>query len=179
MKQASNKEHLAGTVERVTYHNPENGFVVLRIKIKNHKDIVTVIGNTPSISPGEYIKCSGIWQNDRIHGKQFKADFLKSLPPDTLEGIEKYLGSGLIKGIGAYFAKKLITAFGNKVFEVIETQPELLSSIDGIGVIRAQSICANWQFSYNLMELVPPELPKFIKPMVNKQSKWYPRILIN
>ncbi|WP_316354089.1 SF1B family DNA helicase RecD2 [Candidatus Trichorickettsia mobilis] len=154
MKQASNKEHLAGTVERVTYHNPENGFVVLRIKIKNHKDIVTVIGNTPSISPGEYIKCSGIWQNDRIHGKQFKADFLKSLPPDTLEGIEKYLGSGLIKGIGAYFAKKLITAFGDKVFEVIETKPELLSSVDGIGVIRAQSICANWQDQKIIREIM-------------------------
>ncbi|WPY01164.1 ATP-dependent RecD-like DNA helicase [Candidatus Trichorickettsia mobilis] len=154
MKQASNKEHLAGTVERVTYHNPENGFVVLRIKIKNHKDLITVIGNTPSISPGEYIKCSGIWQNDRIHGKQFKADFLKSLPPDTLEGIEKYLGSGLIKGIGAYFAKKLITAFGDKVFEVIETQPELLSSVDGIGVIRAQNICANWQDQKIIREIM-------------------------
>ena len=94
----------------------------------------------PSVSVGEYIKCSGIWYNDRNHGKQFKADFLKALPPDTLEGIEKYLGSGLIKGIGAHFAKKLVTAFGDKVFDVIEHKPELLSTLDGIGKIRANSI---------------------------------------
>jgi exodeoxyribonuclease V alpha subunit len=140
-----NKEHLSGTVERVTYHNADNGFCVLRVKVTGHKDLVTVIGNVPSISPGEHIKCSGIWINDRNHGKQFKADFLKSLPPDTLEGIERYLGSGLIKGIGAHFAKKLVLAFKDKVFDVIESQPHLLSTIDGIGKLRAQAICANWR----------------------------------
>jgi len=139
------KEYLSGNIERITYHNTENGFCVLRVKVKNHKDLVTVTGNVPSVSVGEYIKCSGIWYNDRNHGKQFKADFLKALPPDTLEGIEKYLGSGLIKGIGAHFAKKLVTAFGDKVFDVIEHKPELLSTLDGIGKIRANSICNNWK----------------------------------
>jgi exodeoxyribonuclease V alpha subunit len=139
------KEYLSGNIERITYHNTENGFCVLRIKVKNHKDLVTVTGNVPSVSVGEYIKCSGIWYNDRNHGKQFKADFLKALPPDTLEGIEKYLGSGLIKGIGAHFAKKLVSAFGDKVFDVIEHKPELLSTLDGIGRIRANSICNNWK----------------------------------
>jgi exodeoxyribonuclease V alpha subunit len=126
-------EYLSGMVERITYHNSENGFCVLRIKVKGHKDLVTLTGNVPSISVGEYVKCSGIWHNDCNHGKQFKAAFLKSLPPDTLEGIEKYLGSGLIKGIGAHFAKKLITAFGDRVFTIIEDRPDLLSSVDGIG----------------------------------------------
>ena len=139
------KEYLSGNIERITYHNPENGFCVLRVKVKNHKELVTVTGSVPSVSVGEYIKCSGIWYNDRNHGKQFKADFLKALPPDTLEGIEKYLGSGLIKGIGAHFAKKLVTAFGDKVFDVIEHKPELLSTLDGIGKIRATSICNNWK----------------------------------
>ena len=139
------KEYLSGNIERITYHNPENGFCVLRVKVKNHKDLVTVTGSVPSVSAGEYIKCSGIWYNDRNHGKQFKADFLKALPPDTLEGIEKYLGSGLIKGIGAHFAKKLVTAFGDQVFDVIEHKPELLSTLDGIGKIRANSICNNWK----------------------------------
>ena len=139
------KEYLSGNIERITYHNPENGFCVLRVKVKNHKELVTVTGNVPSVSAGEYIKCSGIWYNDRNHGKQFKADFLKALPPDTLEGIEKYLGSGLIKGIGAHFAKKLVTAFGDQVFDVIEHKPELLSTLDGIGKIRANSICNNWK----------------------------------
>ena len=96
----------------------------------------------------------GIWHNDRNHGKQFKADFLKSLPPDTLEGIERYLGSGLIKGIGAHFAKRLVSAFGDKVFEVIENKPDLLSTVDGIGKIRAQSICANWQDQKIIREIM-------------------------
>jgi exodeoxyribonuclease V alpha subunit len=107
-------EYISGIIERITYHNPDNGFCVLRIKVKGHRDLITVTGNVPSALVGEYIKCSGIWYNDRNHGKQFKAHFIKSLPPDTLEGIEKYLGSGLIKGIGPYFAKKLVLAFQDR-----------------------------------------------------------------
>ena len=154
MNQQNTKEHLSGAVERITYHNPDNGFYVLRIKVKGYKDLVTVTGNTPSVSAGEYIKCSGIWHNDRNHGKQFKADFLKSLPPETLEGIEKYLGSGLIKGIGVHFAKRLVSAFGDKVFEVIEHNPDLLSTVEGIGKIRAQSICSNWQDQKIIREIM-------------------------
>ncbi len=154
MNYQDTKEYLSGTIERITYHNTDNGFCVLRVKVKGHKDLVTVTGSVPSVSVGEYIKCSGIWHNDRNHGKQFKADFLKSLPPDTLEGIERYLGSGLIKGIGAHFAKRLVSAFGDKVFEVIENKPDLLSTIDGIGKIRAQSICANWQDQKIIREIM-------------------------
>jgi exodeoxyribonuclease V alpha subunit len=154
MKHQNDKEYLSGTIERITYHNADNGFCVIRVKVKGHKDLVTVTGNVPSISAGEYIKCSGIWHNDRNHGKQFKADFLKSLPPETLEGIERYLGSGLIKGIGAHFAKRLVSAFGDKVFEVIENKPDLLSTVEGIGKIRAQSICSNWQDQKIIREIM-------------------------
>ena len=154
MNYQDTKEYLSGTIERITYHNTDNGFCVLRVKVKGHKDLVTVTGSVPSVSVGEYIKCSGIWHNDRNHGKQFKADFLKSLPPDTLEGIERYLGSGLIKGIGVHFAKRLVSAFGDKVFEVIENKPDLLSTVDGIGKIRAQSICANWQDQKIIREIM-------------------------
>ena len=139
------KEYLSGNIERITYHNEDNGFCVLRVKVKGHKDLVTVTGSSPTLSVGEYIKCSGIWHNDRNYGKQFKADFLKALPPDTLEGIEKYLGSGLIKGIGPHFAKKLVSEFGDKVFNVIEETPELLVTLDGVGKVRANSICNNWK----------------------------------
>lgn len=139
------KEFLSGIIERITYHNEENGFYVLRVKVKSCRDLTTVIGKTPTAAVGEYIKCSGIWHNDRNHGKQFKADFLKSLPPNSLEGIEKYLGSGLIKGIGPHFAKKLVGAFGEEVFDIIESKPRLLSTIGGIGKMRADSICRNWQ----------------------------------
>lgn len=138
-------EYISGIIERITYHNLDNGFCVLRIKVKGHRDLITVTGNIPYALIGEYIKCSGIWYNDRNHGKQFKAHFIKSLPPDTLEGIEKYLGSGLIQGIGPYFAKKLILAFKDRVLEVIEHEPHLLSTVDGIGKVRANRICKNWQ----------------------------------
>ena len=154
MKPQEPKEYLSGTIERITYHNSENGFCVLRVKVKGHKDLVTITGSVPSISAGEYIKCSGLWHNDRNHGKQFKADFLKSVPPDTLEGIEKYLGSGLIKGIGPHFAKKLVTAFREKVFEIIEHQPDLLSTIEGIGKFRAKSIRTNWQDQKIIREIM-------------------------
>jgi exodeoxyribonuclease V alpha subunit len=86
MAEQPQKEHLSGNIERITYHNEDNGFCVLRVKVRNHKDLVTVTGNSPTLSVGEYIKCSGTWFNDRNYGKQFKADFLKALPPDTLEG---------------------------------------------------------------------------------------------
>ena len=154
MKHQNDKEYLSGTIERITYHNADNGFCVIRVKVKGHKDLVTVTGNVPSVSAGEYIKCSGIWHNDRNHGKQFKADFLKSVPPDTLEGIEKYLGSGLIKGIGPHFAKKLVIVFREKVFEILEHQPDLLSTIEGIGKIRAKSIRTNWQDQKIIREIM-------------------------
>ena len=107
--------------------------------------MVTIIGNIPAISVGEYVQCKGIWHNDLNYGLQFKADFLKNMPPNSLYGIEKYLGSGLIKGIGPHFAKKLISNFGEDVFEIIEEKPELLSTTHGIGKVRANNICKNWQ----------------------------------
>lgn len=140
-----NSEYLSGIVERVTFHNAENGFCVLRVNVKGKKDLVTVLGNVPSVSPGEYIQCSGNWHNDKNHGLQFKASFLKSMPPNTLEGMEKYLGSGLIKGIGPHFAKRLVTAFGEEVFEVIEHRAHLLFTVEGIGKIRSATIRDSWQ----------------------------------
>ncbi len=113
-------ESITGLVERVTYHNLENGFCVLRVVVKGHKDLVTVVGNLSAISAGEHVQASGIWIHDRQHGRQFKAQFLNSTPPTSLEGIEKYLGSGMIKGICPVYAKKLVEAFGEDVFDIIE-----------------------------------------------------------
>src|SRR6476661_1737524 len=111
------REALAGLVERVTFHNPDSGFCVLRVKVRGQRDLVTVVGAAAAISAGEFIQASGIWINDRTHGLQFKAAFLKAAPPTTLEGIERYLGSGMIKGIGPVYAKKLVQAFGAAVFD--------------------------------------------------------------
>jgi len=137
-------EYLAGSIERITYKNEENGFSVLKVKVRECKDLVTVTGMAPALFVGEEIQIQGNWFNDLKYGPQFKANFIRSVPPNSLEGIERYLGSGLIKGIGPFFAKKLVAAFKEEVFSVIESSPGKLSSVEGIGKMRAQSICANW-----------------------------------
>ena len=108
---SSTQEALAGLVERVTYHNAENGFCVLRAKARGHRDLVTVVGHAAAIAAGEWITASGEWINDRTHGQQFKARFLRTSPPTSAEGIEKYLSSGMIRGVGPVYAKKLVRAF--------------------------------------------------------------------
>jgi exodeoxyribonuclease V alpha subunit len=142
--QSSATEVLAGLVERVTFHNAENGFCVLRAKARGHRDLITVIGHAATISAGEWITASGEWMNDRAHGQQFKARFLKTSEPTSIEGIEKYLGSGMIRGIGPVYAKKLVRAFGEKVFDVIEAEPERLREVTGIGPMRAKRITDAW-----------------------------------
>jgi exodeoxyribonuclease V alpha subunit len=137
-------ENLAGLVERVTFHNPDNGFCVLRVKARGQRDLVTVVGHAPVITAGEFVQATGIWTNDRTHGPQFKASFLRAAPPTTVEGIEKYLGSGMIRGIGPVYGKRLVRAFGEAVFDVIEAQPERLREVDGIGPKRAGRIVAAW-----------------------------------
>ena len=96
--EAPNREVLAGLVERVTFHNADNGFCVLRIKARGHRDLVTVVGHAAMVSAGEWITASGEWINDRTHGQQFKARFMRTSEPSSIEGIEKYLGSGMIRG---------------------------------------------------------------------------------
>ena len=98
-------EVLAGLVDRVTFHNAENGFCVLRVKARGRRDLITVIGHAALISAGEFVQASGSWINDRTYGVQFRAAFLKATAPTTIEGIEKYLGSGMIRGIGPVYAK--------------------------------------------------------------------------
>jgi exodeoxyribonuclease V alpha subunit len=137
-------ETLAGLVERVTFHSAETGFCVLRIKVRGQREPVTVVGHAALISAGEFVSASGSWVNDREHGLQFRASFLKATAPTTLEGIEKYLGSGMIRGIGPVYARKLVAAFGEHVFDLIEQQPDRLREVTGIGPKRAGRIVAGW-----------------------------------
>src|SRR4051795_6299476 len=141
---AAEREALAGLVERVTYHNPENGFCVLRVKARGQRHLVTVVGAAAAITAGEIVQASGTWVNDRVHGLQFKAAFLRSAPPTTREGIEKYLGSGMVKGIGPVYAKRLVRAFGEGVFDVVEQQPDRLREVAGIGPKRMVRIVRGW-----------------------------------
>ena len=141
---ASTQEVLAGLVERVTYHNAENGFCVIRIKARGHRELVTAVGHAASIAAGEWVTASGEWVNDRTHGQQFKSRFMRTSAPTTTEGIEKYLGSGMIRGIGPVYAKKMVKAFGDKVFDVIEAEPHRLREVTGIGPMRAKRITGAW-----------------------------------
>ena len=138
------KETLVGSVERVTFHNDDNGFAVLKVKARGKRDLVPVVGHVASISAGEFIHAVGVWITDRTHGLQFKADFLKTTPPTTAEGIEKYLGSGMVRGIGPVLAKRIVGAFGEGTFEIIEAAPEKLREVPGIGEFRAGKIAAGW-----------------------------------
>src|SRR5579864_3944960 len=144
LPESSTQEVLAALVERVTFHNAENGFCVLRAKARGHRDLVTVVGHAATIAAGEWITASGEWVNDRTHGQQFKARFLRTSAPTSVEGIEKYLSSGMIRGIGPVYAKKLVRIFGEKVFDVIEAEPGRLRDVDGIGPVRANRIVVGW-----------------------------------
>jgi exodeoxyribonuclease V alpha subunit len=137
-------ERVDGFVERVTFHNADSGFCVLRLQVKGERELVTLVGFVPSVTPGEYASASGTWITDREHGRQFKAVFVKISPPTTLTGIECYLGSGMVKGIGPVYAARLVTAFGAAVFDTIERAPERLREVDGIGAVRARKITAGW-----------------------------------
>src|SRR5262249_50944352 len=106
--------------------------------------VVTVVGHAAAISAGEWIMASGQWVNDRTHGQQFKARFLRTSAPTSADGIERYLSSGMIRGVGPVYAKKLVRAFGEKVFDLIESSPDRLREVDGIGPVRAASILAAW-----------------------------------
>jgi exodeoxyribonuclease V alpha subunit len=138
-------ERLSGIIERITFHNPDNGFAVLRVQASGRRGLVTVVGHLPSVVAGEYLEASGSWTQDRDHGLQFKADEMKTTPPHTPEGIARYLGSGLIKGIGPHFARKIVAVFGERTLEVIDESPGFLQEIKGIGPRRVQRIRESWK----------------------------------
>lgn len=138
-------EQVTGVIERITHHNPENGYCVLRIAARGHRDVVTVIGSAQQVVAGEYVTATGAWVTDRNYGLQFKASEIKTTPPHTTEGITKYLGSGLVKGIGPGYAKRIVEVFGEKTLEVIDRSPAFLSQVKGIGPKLIEKIRRSWE----------------------------------
>lgn len=138
-------ESLSGIIEHVTFHNPDNGFAVLRVQAKGRRGLVTIVGQTPRAVPGEYIEANGNWKVDSEHGEQFQAKELRTLAPSTAEGIEKYLGSGLVKGIGPHYAKKIVRVFGERTLQIIDESPSFLREIKGIGPKRITEIRESWR----------------------------------
>jgi len=138
-------EHLSGVIERVTFHNPDTGFAVLRVQATKPRGQVTVVGQLPNVVAGEFVEADGEWVHDRDHGRQFKASNLRTAPPQTIEGIEKYLGSGMVKGIGPHFARKIVETFGERTLTIIDESPSFLSEVKGIGPRRIERIRDSWQ----------------------------------
>jgi len=151
---APHPETLSGLIERVTFFNEDNGFAVLRVKVRGRRDLETVVGTLPSVSAGEWIHAEGQWVRDREFGRQFRAKLLTSTAPTTREGIEKYLSSGMVKGIGPVFAKKLVGAFGEGIFEVIEEASARLEEVDGVGPKRRRQIKEAWREQKIIREIM-------------------------
>ena len=148
------EDGLAGLIERVTFHNEETGFAVLRVKVKGRRELATVVGSLATVSAGEWITAQGRWVRDSEHGLQLNATFLECTPPTSKEGIEKYLGSGMIKGIGPVYAKKMVEKFGEEVLTVIETSSAQLEEISGIGPERRRRIKEAWKEQRAIREIM-------------------------
>ncbi|MEK6672236.1 MAG: ATP-dependent RecD-like DNA helicase [Nitrospirota bacterium] len=132
-------------IERITFHNEENGYTVAKVKVQGRSDLATVVGNLLSVNAGEVLLLKGQWQNHTRYGEQFKISSYQSVIPATANGIEKYLGSGLIKGIGPVMAKRLVSRFGAETLDIIGNKIERLREVDGIGEKRIEMIRSAWE----------------------------------
>ena len=147
-------ETLKGTVERVTFHNAENGFAVLRVNVSGRHDLATVVGSVPAVSAGEYIEATGRWAVDPEHGPQFRADELKTSHPASLDGIEKYLASGAIRSIGPQLANRIVGMYKQQTLEVFDKHPDMLLHVRGIGQKRLKRIKTSWHEQQAVREIM-------------------------
>ncbi|WP_289104171.1 ATP-dependent RecD-like DNA helicase [uncultured Bacteroides sp.] len=138
-------QKLRCVVERITYQNPENGYSVMRVKVKGYDELVTLVGNLLEVPAGSVLLCEGDWKVDKRYGSQFVAQTWEEVMPATLYGIEKYLGSGLVKGIGPKFAQLIVSRFGLDTIEIIETDIKRLYEVPGIGHKRVEKIAESWE----------------------------------
>lgn len=138
-------QKLRCVVERITYQNPENGYSVMRVKVKGYDELVTLVGNLLEVPAGSVLLCEGDWKVDKRYGSQFVAQTWEEVMPATLYGIEKYLGSGLVKGIGPKFAQLIVSRFGLDTIEIIETDIKRLYEVPGIGQKRVEKIAESWE----------------------------------
>ena len=157
-------DNLSGSVERITFYNPENGYTVLRLRPEvrgrqhlpglSFDGLVTVVGNLPELSPGEHLRLQGNWDNHPKHGQQFKAEICEQVLPSTVAGMESYLGSGMVKGIGPKLAERIVGHFQESTFDIIEERPERLLEVPGIGQDRTGKIIAAWKEQKQVKEIM-------------------------
>jgi exodeoxyribonuclease V alpha subunit len=137
---AKSRDFLEGILERIVYFNEDNNFTVARLQVKGQKDLVAIVGNMALPNPGETLRLRGQWLVDAKFGQQFRVESCLTVLPSTLTGIEKYLGSGLVKGIGPVMAKRVVALFGLDTLDVMGDDPEKLREVEGIGPIRSERI---------------------------------------
>jgi exodeoxyribonuclease V alpha subunit len=157
-------DKLSGSVERITFYNPENGYTVLRLRPEvargtripglSYDGLATVVGTLPELSPGEHVRLQGEWDTHPKHGTQFKAEVCDQSLPASLAGMESYLGSGMIKGIGPKMAERIVGQFKEETFEIIERAPQRLREVPGIGLGRSGKITAAWQEQKQVKEIM-------------------------
>jgi len=147
------KATLRGTIAKITYQHPQGRFTVARLEV-DEVQVVTVVGEISPINEGEQIKVSGIWKLHPRYGLQFQAEQWEKLEPATLEGIERYLGSGMIGGVGPTFARRLVSAFGLETLTVLSQEPHRLMGVEGIGKIRARKIILAWQSQKGIQDVM-------------------------
>ena len=143
-----------GFLERITYHNEENDFVVAKLQEKGKRELTTIVGNLTAINPGESLKLTGRWVHNKKFGEQFQVETYQVTVPATVHGIRKYLGSGLIKGIGPIMAERIVKEFALDTLEVIEKTPERLSDVDGVGPKRIAMITKAWEEQKEIKEIM-------------------------
>jgi exodeoxyribonuclease V alpha subunit len=145
---------LEGVLEKIVFSNEESSWSVVRLQVPGYRDLVTAVGNLLSVQPGENLRLSGSWINDPKYGRQFRVSSYATVTPATLNGIEKYLGSGLIRGIGKVMASRLVAAFGLETLDVIENRPERLTEVGGIGPKRRKEIVRAWEEQREIKEVM-------------------------
>ena len=133
-----------GSIDRVTYHNPDSGYTIARLAVEGERERVTIVGALASVQEGENVEVEGLWENHPKYGKQLKIENYKTVYPSTLEGIQKYLGSGLIKGIGPVSAKRIVAHFGAETLDIIDADPQRLGEVPKLGQKRVDFIAAAW-----------------------------------
>jgi exodeoxyribonuclease V alpha subunit len=147
-------EDLQGVVERLTYHSEESGYTIARLKAPRSRDLVTIVGNFANIQAGQTIQMSGFWREHPKFGQQFQVKTYRETKPATLTGIEKYLGSGLIKGVGSVTAKRIVAHFGLETLDIIENQIERLIEVPGIAQKRVKMIRTTWETQKSIKEVM-------------------------
>lgn len=147
-------EEIVGYIERITFQSPESGYTVAQLKMKGRTDLVCIVGAMPGIKPGETVRCQGSWKQHLVYGKQFCIEKHQVEAPADIIGIKKYLGSGLIKGIGPKYACRIVDKFAAETLDIIDKYPEKLLEVEGLGKKRVETIKTHWSEQKSIRDVM-------------------------